>query len=182
MVSAIKEICIFMIIAQAVLFFVPGGPYMKYVRVLVGIIMILWVTKPVFALVFDDGKKQEIRERAEDFGKMLEESGKGLEMEGSGIDIYGSIEEELKSRLEGCEGDYEVVEVRLSDAARGEKEGGEILITVAEKSADSGREIRIEPVKLGERAAGQMGQEEGLKEMYGALIGVDSGRIKIILR
>ena len=41
MVEAIKEICIFVIIAQAVMFFVPGNAYMKYVRILVGILMIL---------------------------------------------------------------------------------------------------------------------------------------------
>ena len=40
MVSVVKEICIFMIVAQAVLFFVPGSVYVKYVRVLVGIMMI----------------------------------------------------------------------------------------------------------------------------------------------
>ena len=41
MISAIKEICIFMIIAQAILFFVPGTSYGKYVRLLVGMMLIL---------------------------------------------------------------------------------------------------------------------------------------------
>lgn len=50
MVDAVKEVCIFMIIAQAILFFVPGSTYMKYVRVLVGIIMIIRIMEPVLGL------------------------------------------------------------------------------------------------------------------------------------
>ena len=45
MISAIRDICIFMIIAQTILYFVPGDSYMKYVRVLVGIMMILKVDR-----------------------------------------------------------------------------------------------------------------------------------------
>ena len=82
MVSVIKEICIFIIVAQAILFFVPGKSYIKYVRILVGIIMILRITEPIFGLVMDEESQQKIRDRI----RMLEEN----------IDI-SDVEEKTKS-------------------------------------------------------------------------------------
>ena len=65
MVSVVKEICIFMIVAQAVLFFVPGSVYVKYVRVLVGIMMIMGITGPLFGLFLSEDKKLEIGQTIE---------------------------------------------------------------------------------------------------------------------
>ncbi len=80
MVDAVKEICIFMIIAQAILFFVPGSTYMKYVRVLVGIIMIIRIMEPVLGLFPGEGTQQEIRQAI----AMLENS---IRSENPGVEI-----------------------------------------------------------------------------------------------
>lgn len=50
MLEMIKEMGIFIVIAQAVLYFVPGESYVKYVKVIIGIIMIAKISQPVFAL------------------------------------------------------------------------------------------------------------------------------------
>ena len=60
MVAAVKEICIFVMIAQAVMFFVPSNSYMKYVRILVGVMMILKITEPVFGLFLDEERENAV--------------------------------------------------------------------------------------------------------------------------
>lgn len=189
MITVIKEVCIFMIVAQAILFFVPGRSYIKYVRILVGIIMILRITEPIFALVLDDGNKQQIRDRIRMLEEDMDAAGMGLTVEDSSMELYEnqlyeSLEKELKCRLDTCESDYEIVQVRFSEeiyAGGGYSGNEEIIITITEKRHVEENAIRVEPVILGEKAADGSGQEE-LKEMYGSCIGIDAGKIKIVLK
>lgn len=184
MVSVIKEICIFIIIAQAILFFVPGRSYVKYVRILVGIIMILKMTEPIFALVLNEDKQQEIKDRIQMLEDRMDLESENIGLEESEIGIYESLENELKSRLDQCESDYDIVGVRFSEEIySGTDYGGneEIIITVSEKGASSESTIRIDPVRLDEGKAPDLEKEEELKSMYGTCIGVDTDRIKIIL-
>lgn len=51
MLTIIKEIGIFIVIAQAVLYFVPQEVYAKYVKVLIGIMIIAKLASPVFLLL-----------------------------------------------------------------------------------------------------------------------------------
>lgn len=50
MLEIIKEIGIFIVIAQAILYFVPGESYVKYVKVIIGIIMIARIVQPILSL------------------------------------------------------------------------------------------------------------------------------------
>ena len=108
MVGIIKEICIFMIIAQAVLFFVPGNSYDKYVRILVGIIMILRFIEPLFPLLAEDGIRLEIENQM----AILEQQMAGIydagredggEIKDSETEVYKSMEEEFKRQLSPVE-------------------------------------------------------------------------------
>lgn len=95
MIAIIKEIGIFIVIAQAILYFVPGENYVKYVKVLVGIMMMAKLISPVLSLfsgqVFDETiweekayfadarvLEQEIIER-ENYKKIYAEIGKELQ-------------------------------------------------------------------------------------------------------
>ncbi len=51
MLSVVKEISIFIVIAQAILYFVPKEAYMKYVKVLIGVMMIAKLVFPVFSFL-----------------------------------------------------------------------------------------------------------------------------------
>lgn len=51
MLSMVKEIGIFVVIAQAILYFVPGEAYVKYVKVLIGVMLIAKLVSPVFSLL-----------------------------------------------------------------------------------------------------------------------------------
>lgn len=51
MLETVKEIGIFVIIAQSILCFVPKEIYTKYVKVLIGIMIIAKISNPVFSLL-----------------------------------------------------------------------------------------------------------------------------------
>lgn len=50
MLAIVKEMGIFVVFAQAVLFFVPKETYAKYVKVLIGIMVIAKLISPMFTL------------------------------------------------------------------------------------------------------------------------------------
>ena len=188
MVSVVKEICIFMIVAQAVLFFVPGSVYVKYVRVLVGIMMIMGITGPLFGLFLSEEIGQKIE--ALEAGIRSEEN--VFAVPDSRQDIYRAVEQELKERLEAGGGKYHVLDAEVAE--------DKVVVTV--KEAESGRErdfrdeerqvtIQIEPIRIGEeneKEAGASGQAVpdsdilALKELYGSRIGVAGENIEIIFR
>lgn len=180
MILVIKEICIFMLIAQAILFFVPGAAYMKYVRILVGILMILRITEPMLDFFADEKAGKEIQERID---RLFEEAGKNEEtlvIEDGSMGIYKGIEEELKKKLLECKNDYTIRAVTLDE------EEGRVVITVElrnkKEKREAAEEIRINPVVLGgvevceEETAddsGKNGEFQDLKKQYGDCIGVD---------
>jgi len=54
LLTMIKEIGIFVVIAQAILYFVPGEHYTKYVKVLVGLMIIAKILIPVVTFFSGD--------------------------------------------------------------------------------------------------------------------------------
>lgn len=177
MTGAVKEICIFVIIAQAVMFFVPGNSYVKYVRVLVGIMMILKITEPIFGLLLDEEKEKEIRERILLLEQNIDLSSEELELEECSTGIYESITDELRERLNSCESGYEVLDAELTDDQM-------LVITVAEK--ERADKIQIERVVVGEDSLSQSSlteeKEEELKKIFGDCISVDTKRITLLFR
>ncbi len=193
MISIIKNICIFMIIVQAVLFFVPSGAYMKYVRILVGILLILRITETLFGFLLDEGQSEEIRGQLQEWENSMEYHNYEIEIEDGSMGIYSGIEEELKGKLEVCESDYQVKAVELVKGINGDDMG--ISVTVAPKDysggingneVKAGERIQIEPVVIGEKAdaAKEADSDEEkrlweLKVLYGSCIGVAPERMEI---
>lgn len=178
MVGAIKEICIFVIIAQAIMFFVPGNSYMKYVRILVGILMILKITEPVFDLFLDGEKEKEISEGIMRLEQNIDLNTGKLTLKDNCVEIYGEITDELKSRLNECDSGYKVLEVELTNDQR-------TIITVEakEETGSVGDKIQIEPVIIGEGTQDyEPAQEktEELKQIFGKSISVDAEKIEIV--
>lgn len=54
MLTTIKEIGIFVVIAQAILFLVPKETYEKYVKALIGIMVIAKMISPMLSLLSND--------------------------------------------------------------------------------------------------------------------------------
>ena len=181
MVGAIKEVCIFVIIAQAVMFFVPGNSYMKYVRILVGILMILKITEPVLGLLLDEEKEKEIRERILLLEQEISFSSQTLNLEDNRLEIYESITDELKNRLNDCKSEYEVLDAELTKDQM-------LVITVREKEMEKNEDnkIQVEAIVIGGGAPQKSNmtkeKEQELKELFGNCISVDADRIELLFQ
>lgn len=175
MVDAVKEICIFMIIAQAILFFVPGSTYMKYVRVLVGIIMIIRIMEPVLGLFPGEGTQQEIRQAIAMLENSIRSENPGVEIQDQETEIYKNIEEEVLEKLNACDSSYRAVGVDIGDT---------VIIRVQSRKEEAPGMVEIAPVRLeGETEEKQAKRQEGfekLKKIYGSCLGVEENKIEII--
>jgi len=175
MISIIKEICIFMIIAQAILFFVPGGSYGKYVRLLVGMMLILRLIEPLFGLLVKEERQLEIKEKIGELEQAIHMESREPVFEDSQALVSREIGEELKNKLEQCDDAHRILGVDFGQ----EKEN--IVITISQKSGP-GREgeIWIEPVQVGNEETEDEGEKEELKALYGSCLGVEAERIEIV--
>lgn len=165
MVTAVKDICIFMIIVQAVLCFTPSSSYEKYIRVLVGILMILRITEPIFGIFLKEETRTEIQNKVMVLQEELENQEWQIEAGNQDIGIYNSIEEELKKKIEGC-GDGNIVrEVELT--------GMDFDKASAVSMSDVQITIAVIPQADGEKETAK------LQELYGNCLGVMPEQIMI---
>ena len=175
MVDAVKEVCIFMIIAQAILFFVPGSTYMKYVRVLVGIIMIIRIMEPVLGLFPGEETQQEIRQAIAMLENSIRSENPGVEIQDQETEIYKNIEVEVLEKLNACDSSYRAVGVDIGDT---------VIIRVQSRKEEAPGMVEIAPVRLeGETEEKQAKRQEGfekLKKIYGSCLGVEENKIEII--
>lgn len=86
MLSMIKEIGIFVIIAQAILCFVPKETYAKYVKVLIGIMIVAQMASPVFSLLRGDAWDEIIFQ-----GELLSKELEKQQNVNWGNDSYGNL-------------------------------------------------------------------------------------------
>lgn len=182
MIEMLKKIGIFVVIAQAVLYFVPGEAYAKYVKVIIGIIMIAKLAQPILALVSEEGW-DEIMEQSYDFSELSEYGADEDLMKNSENTIFQGIEEELKTRLNESPADgYYVERAAVKTDAAGKSE--EIVITVTRKDREN--KIEIEAVVIGDSESkmpeAEVGETEELKEYYGNLISVPADKIRVVIK
>lgn len=172
MIQIIREVGIFIVIAQAVLYFVPGESYVKYVKIIIGIIMIAKMAQPL--LVFVDGQQwQRILEEMPDL-QTFSQAELPDAREGSGR-IEETIERELIGKLnaEPFEG-YTACGVVFATAGSGKEE---LVITVSDRRGKEGQ-IRIDKITVGDAQA-QSGQARAIAEHYGKILGMDPEGIRI---
>lgn len=186
MIEMIKEIGIFIVIAQALLYFVPGQAYAKYVKVVIGIAMIAKLADPVLSL-FTDYTTDDFLEEAmnQSFSYMEQQDSITSENgeENEQTMLLCAIEQELAERLKKSpmEG-YEAEEVLLRENASGEVQG--IVITVSESSGEEKTEIEIEKITVaqGKEEKGLIKEEDKLKQYYGTILGIPPEQIEICLK
>lgn len=65
MLEAMKNACIFLLIAQTLMVLVPEEAYAKYVRVLVSLILILKITQPLLSLVSGNETREVMQSNVE---------------------------------------------------------------------------------------------------------------------
>lgn len=118
MIRLIQKIGIFMIAAQAVIHFAPGIKYEKYIKLIVGILILLQFLSPVYGVM--EHAEKEWKEQLFLIEQKLETDGWSDAKESS-VGGYGAVsqiatkrlEEEIKSKLnkEIAEEDYFVASV-----------------------------------------------------------------------
>lgn len=145
MLSVIKEIGIFIVIAQAILYFVPGDTYVKYVKILIGIMMIAKMISSVFSLLSENGI-EEIILQGEALLRELENTGEECVESSMYGEIYIEIGKEIENKLNQnpAEG-YDVEQVKVMQ----EGDDHEILLYVTrqmgvmEKGQLSEKELEV---------------------------------------
>lgn len=65
MLEAMKNACIFLLIAQILMVLVPEEAYAKYIRVLVSLILILKITQPLLSLVSGNETREVMQSNVE---------------------------------------------------------------------------------------------------------------------
>ncbi len=185
MIEMIKEMGIFIVVAQALLYFVPGNSYVKYVKVVIGIAMIAKIAEAV-VLPFSNNaagdRLDEMLDQSFTFMEASEESMEGKADEENKAAILKGLNEEIRLRLnEDPSYGFVVEEVSLKENPSGELQG--ISVTVSE-SGGRNPEIKIEKIPAGadgeDKETSQT--EEKLKKRYGDILGIPPEQIEIRLK
>lgn len=185
MISVMKNICIFMVTAQMIVLLVPANSYMKYVKLLIGILMIFMILQPVLSWV--SGKEGV---GLEEVLAELERELPALEMQeaetgDNKMGIYNSIEEEIKDRLnEACGEKCEIREVKLIGAEDKKSAGKEsqdwyLQVTVGKRKEEREEKIQIDPILIEQTKQTEKEKNDALKQEFGACISIDPERIEI---
>ena len=115
-VELIKKIGIFMIAAQAVIHFAPAQKYEKYIRMIVGMMILLQFLAPLYQILTKTAWEEPDWNALTESG--LEKSVPELDMASDSVmySVVEQIQEEIKSRLnrEMEEENYRVVSVKVS--------------------------------------------------------------------
>ena len=191
-----KGIGIFILCAQSFMHFAAGKTYEKYVKLLIGVMILAQFIVPVRALFLGSENAQmwdEIEHFREEMERMAEEAGQdaAAAMERGGADqgagrVKSAVEEEMKGRIAEVAGScgWVAQEVELS------QEPPRIMIKVRREG--NGEEER-KKIKIDKIAAGTgMGQDiedlpeyqeerlGDLREAFAKAIGVDADYVEVI--
>lgn len=171
MISMIKETGIFLLIAQALLYCLPKEAYAKYVRVIVGILMIAGIMRPLLSL-----DMEEILTLPSDFSIPETET----ETENSDDLWLSSLETELLQKLKDNPAKGYLVE-SVSLQENGEK----LVLLVKEQGASDSGTVKIENIRIGgqeESSEAWEKETEALKDHYAAVLGISAEQISISLK
>lgn len=189
-----KGIGIFIVCAQSFLYFTAGKSYEKYIKLLIGVMVLAQFIVPVRNL-FLGTQGGTLYEEVERFQSDLEESLQmaNLEMQESGFEIKDRnsmkpVEEEISHQLEdkAAEYGYQIMDVEL------EEEPPKIVIVVMQmknrndKVMVSKREIQIGKIAIGQNTGDK--KEEAkinektkeLKEVFAGLLGAESDYVEVV--
>lgn len=100
MLEAIKNACIFLLIAQILMVLVPEEAYAKYVRVLVSLILILKITQPLLSLVSGREARDTMQANVESLCMELSVRELPSSMQSETGDLYKHMTEYVAGQIE----------------------------------------------------------------------------------
>ena len=100
MLEAMKNACIFLLIAQILMVLVPEEAYAKYVRVLVSLILILKITQPLLSLVSGREARDTMQANVESLCMELSVRELPSSMQSETGDLYKHMTEYVAGQIE----------------------------------------------------------------------------------
>lgn len=175
-----KRTGIFIVCAQCFLHFSAGRQYEKYLKLLIGMMILAQFAIP-FGALFSGKETKQLWEETERFQKELEERAGEVVWEFEEEDAaVRALEEEIAGKLESAarEYGYVVKDVTMRD----DPPGAEIVIRRSEKK--EGR-IEVEKIRVGSPGEAEKAREEFLqhqeemKQVFGSVLNTDEAYIII---
>ena len=176
-----KRIGIFIVCTQSLLHFTAGKSYEKYIKLLIGIMILAQFATPL-RTVFLKGEKGELWEEIERFQMELEEAAGNVVWDYEEEDETATaLESEIKEKLEPVAGKYgfSIKEVSVY----GDLPKVEVII---QKEGQKGEQIRVEKIRIGngektgkEETENLSGQYDEMIERFGSALNTDESYIII---
>ena len=176
-----KKIGIFIVCAQSFLHFSAGKPYEKYVKLLVGIMILAQFSIPLRA-VFLKGGNGELWEEVERFQKELEEEAGRIVWDYEGEDeAANALEKEIGMKLGPAAGEYgfAIKEVKVY----GEPPKVEVVI---QSGGKKGGRISVEKIRVGNKreteeggTGDQVPKYHEMRKRFGDVLNTDEAYIII---
>ena len=168
-----KQIGIFMICAHTFLHFSAGKSYEKYLKLLVGIMVLAQFAIP-FGEIFLGKEMGKIWEEAKQFRQELEERAGDVVWESEEEDMASrALEEEIEKKLASIAGEYGYAIKGVE--MRGDPPGVEVVIQKG-----------VEKIKIGsvgengkEREDGFSGQHASMRQAFSSILNTDEAYIII---
>lgn len=186
MLQTIREIGIFMIVAQAIVHFAPGKQYEKYVKSISGVIVLLLFLKPFVEMAGGQWQTPSaVFERLEESVGMTDfPAASGVTAENAvEAAVVRRMEEEIADRLNrDLAGDpclVKQVELNLPEA---EHSGGEaifsMMIVMGEQPADDGK-IMVDEITVGTSRMKEDETLEAYRLRFAGLLGWEEDRVEV---
>lgn len=186
MLEFMKRIGIFIICAQSLLHFCAGKGYEKYVKLLIGMMILGQFVVPVRALLLGEGEA-ELWEKIDMFQVEMNSIASDIELpEFEENNLTDSVNEEIKSKLynSAYEAGFFIQDIKMST-----KENEERLTVVLGTEENANPPIQIEAISV------SISKEDGKKDRddkksntitelqseFGRLLGIDGAYIEILL-
>jgi len=187
MLQTIREIGIFMIIAQAVVHFAPGRQYEKYIKLISSVIILFLFLRPFGRTAGEQWRNPEaVWERWEKSVELAELSADYAESAEGRVEtaVVGRMEKEIRERLnrelaaDPCR--VKRVELFLKEGAEGAGEEAFFLVrAVMEKQPADGNSIGVEEITLNKPRTEEENIQEDYRLRIAGILGLEEGRVEV---
>ena len=203
MIGTIRQIGLFMIVAQTMLHFAAGKQYEKYIKIIAGVIILLLFVRPFSGSQSDilGQWQQEMERMAEEMGSRSREWQETVPDMDQAMEqrVTRQLEEEIKNRFnaEMQTENYKVTDVMIAWETHGTGERNEeqttapgwVRVTLRQmtqsEAGDGGPDpVRIEKIRIGgERAVSDAESGESLREyrrIFAELLGIEEDQVEVV--
>ncbi len=187
MLQNIREIGIFMILAQAVVHFAPGRQYEKYIKSISGVIILLLFLRPFVQMTGGQWQNPSaVLDGLKEAAGLPEFSADAAAFSESSVEtaVIRRMEEEIKTRLnrELAADSCLVKRVELSLQEDGESPEAEAFfslgVVMGRKAAGSGK-IAVEEITVGAPQRGEEESAEVYRLRFAKLLGLEKERVEV---